>query len=358
MPGDEPVGEAPGCVRAGRRGRRRRSGRARGRGRRSAEHRRACPTACGGCRRPARAPRTSRTGRRGRPSRGSAGRAPAGGARRRRRTPASPGHRSGTCRCSRPRGRRRRGRGAGPWRRPSATGPTPRPRPRSWAAAVSAAQVEAPAGAVVDVGDRERPPCRSSRASASSSGPTATTSASRASSTWRSVGKPPAWVTIRRAVGPQAERGADRLEPHHRRAVADDDLARRGAEQRCDPLADRHRQLPPARSFQPPIEVARPTRRDDGGERVGGARRRRAERVAVEVDAAGRRSRRGIVGSPAVTDVGGEVRLGSMLFTLVEPHRGHEVAYNRWYERDHFYAGCMVGPVAVRRPALRRHPRR
>ena len=38
------------------------------------------------------------------------------------------------------------------------------------------------------------------------------------------------------------------------------------------------------------------------------------------------------------------VKLGSMLFTLVEPHRGHEVAYNRWYERDHFYAGCMVGP--------------
>jgi hypothetical protein len=45
-----------------------------------------------------------------------------------------------------------------------------------------------------------------------------------------------------------------------------------------------------------------------------------------------------------LSDLGGEVRLGSMLFTLVEPHRGHEVAYNRWYERDHFYAGCMVGP--------------
>ena len=43
-------------------------------------------------------------------------------------------------------------------------------------------------------------------------------------------------------------------------------------------------------------------------------------------------------------DVGGEVKLGSTLFTLVEPHKGHEVAYNRWYERDHFYAGCMVGP--------------
>jgi hypothetical protein len=38
------------------------------------------------------------------------------------------------------------------------------------------------------------------------------------------------------------------------------------------------------------------------------------------------------------------VRLGSILFTLVEPHPGHEVAYNRWYERDHFYAGVMVGP--------------
>lgn len=37
------------------------------------------------------------------------------------------------------------------------------------------------------------------------------------------------------------------------------------------------------------------------------------------------------------------IRLGTLLFTMVEPHRGHEVAYNRWYERDHFYAGCMVG---------------
>ena len=70
---------------------------------------------------------------------------------------------------------------------------------------------------------------------------------------------------------------------------------------------------------------------------------RRPERVAVEVDPPPVGHER-IVGSPPVTDVGGEVRLGSMLFTLVEPHRGHEVAYNRWYERDHFYAGCMVGP--------------
>ncbi len=38
------------------------------------------------------------------------------------------------------------------------------------------------------------------------------------------------------------------------------------------------------------------------------------------------------------------VRVGSCLFTMVDPKHGHEVAYNRWYERDHFYAGCLIGP--------------
>jgi hypothetical protein len=38
------------------------------------------------------------------------------------------------------------------------------------------------------------------------------------------------------------------------------------------------------------------------------------------------------------------VRVGSMLLTLVDPHQGYEKAYNRWYERDHYYAGCMIGP--------------
>ena len=38
------------------------------------------------------------------------------------------------------------------------------------------------------------------------------------------------------------------------------------------------------------------------------------------------------------------VKVGSMLFTIVDPHQGHEVEYNRWYERDHFYAGCLIGP--------------
>jgi hypothetical protein len=38
------------------------------------------------------------------------------------------------------------------------------------------------------------------------------------------------------------------------------------------------------------------------------------------------------------------IKVGSMLLTLVDPHEGYERAYNRWYERDHFYAGCLIGP--------------
>lgn len=58
------------------------------------------------------------------------------------------------------------------------------------------------------------------------------------------------------------------------------------------------------------------------------------------------------------------IRLGSFLLTIVEPRPGHEVAYNRWYERDHFYSGCMIGPwnltggrfVATRDCKERRQP--
>jgi hypothetical protein len=39
----------------------------------------------------------------------------------------------------------------------------------------------------------------------------------------------------------------------------------------------------------------------------------------------------------------GGITIGSALVTLVDPHHGEEVAYNRWYERDHFYAGCLMG---------------
>jgi len=37
------------------------------------------------------------------------------------------------------------------------------------------------------------------------------------------------------------------------------------------------------------------------------------------------------------------IELGTLLYTMVEPHKGHEVEYNRWYERDHFYGGVLVG---------------
>jgi hypothetical protein len=36
--------------------------------------------------------------------------------------------------------------------------------------------------------------------------------------------------------------------------------------------------------------------------------------------------------------------IGSALITMVEPHVGHEHAYNRWYEDDHFYSGAMAFP--------------
>jgi hypothetical protein len=38
------------------------------------------------------------------------------------------------------------------------------------------------------------------------------------------------------------------------------------------------------------------------------------------------------------------VPLGSALLTLVDPDRGAEVEFNRWYERDHIYGGALLGP--------------
>ncbi|MEU2162261.1 hypothetical protein [Streptomyces sp. NPDC019208] len=58
------------------------------------------------------------------------------------------------------------------------------------------------------------------------------------------------------------------------------------------------------------------------------------------------------------------VRPGHALITMVEPHLGHEYAYNRWYEDDHYYAGAMAMPwmfagrrwVATRELQLLRYP--
>jgi hypothetical protein len=59
-----------------------------------------------------------------------------------------------------------------------------------------------------------------------------------------------------------------------------------------------------------------------------------------------------------------EVGIGGALITMVEPHVGHERAYNRWYEDDHFYSGAMCMPwmfagrrfVATRDLQLLRYP--
>lgn len=40
----------------------------------------------------------------------------------------------------------------------------------------------------------------------------------------------------------------------------------------------------------------------------------------------------------------GPIALGSCLVSLLDPTRGEEVAFHRWYEREHFYAGCLIGP--------------
>lgn len=60
------------------------------------------------------------------------------------------------------------------------------------------------------------------------------------------------------------------------------------------------------------------------------------------------------------------VRPGHALITMVEPHPGHEYAYNRWYEDDHFIAGAMAMPwifagrrwVATRELRELRYPER
>ncbi|WP_420000405.1 hypothetical protein [Streptomyces boninensis] len=58
------------------------------------------------------------------------------------------------------------------------------------------------------------------------------------------------------------------------------------------------------------------------------------------------------------------VHPGHALITMVEPHPGHEYAYNRWYEDDHYIAGAMAMPwmfagrrwVATRELQLLRYP--
>ena len=43
----------------------------------------------------------------------------------------------------------------------------------------------------------------------------------------------------------------------------------------------------------------------------------------------------------------GPAVLGGLIFNLVEPFRGYEAAFRRWYATDHYYAGAMAGPGVV-----------
>jgi hypothetical protein len=38
------------------------------------------------------------------------------------------------------------------------------------------------------------------------------------------------------------------------------------------------------------------------------------------------------------------VEIGTAIVSYIEPHPGQEVAFNRWYERDHFLAAVKAGP--------------
>ncbi|HEX7096807.1 MAG TPA: hypothetical protein VF183_13055 [Acidimicrobiales bacterium] len=71
---------------------------------------------------------------------------------------------------------------------------------------------------------------------------------------------------------------------------------------------------------------------------------------------------------PAYTDLpkksAHELGIGGALISMVEPHPGHEHAYNRWYEDDHYYSGALYMPwmfagrrfVATRELQLLRYP--
>jgi hypothetical protein len=69
--------------------------------------------------------------------------------------------------------------------------------------------------------------------------------------------------------------------------------------------------------------------------------------------------------SPAPHPSDLRLELGHVIVAFMEPHRGHEHAWNRWYERDHFLALCAAAPwtfssarfIATKREKALRTPR-
>lgn len=45
-----------------------------------------------------------------------------------------------------------------------------------------------------------------------------------------------------------------------------------------------------------------------------------------------------------LVDDDGVVRIGSVVFALIRPAPGHDLAFNHWYERDHFYTCGIAAP--------------
>lgn len=45
-----------------------------------------------------------------------------------------------------------------------------------------------------------------------------------------------------------------------------------------------------------------------------------------------------------MVDEEGVVRIGSVVFALIRPTPGHELAFNHWYERDHYYTTGLAAP--------------
>lgn len=69
-------------------------------------------------------------------------------------------------------------------------------------------------------------------------------------------------------------------------------------------------------------------------------------------------ARRRLAAGRLVRQTDEPIAVGTMLWVLTDPDRGQEFAYNRWYERDHYYGGCMIGAhtfAGSRWVATRRH---